>query len=236
MKQAERREALVLITGDLFDAMAGRSDPRASKTNLRSEYKCDRWLDRIVEDCAQWFERYSRNLFLVSDGNHETSIRKRLEIDLCQRFCGIINTMPGTKTYYGHYAGTVRHKFMEHRGVPIDTRGLNYHHGTGYGARYKRIERAGEYPDSYILTFGHHHKCESEKVHRTRVSSRGVVYDDEQILLVCPSVKNEHGKGSKGWAVEEGHRGKPTGAMWLRWFYSRAQERFLADYFPAQVI
>lgn len=224
------------ITGDLFDAMAGRSDPRHTKGDLRAEYKCNNWLDKIVEDCAEWFEPFAHNLVIVSDGNHETSVRKRLEIDLCQRFLGILNSKQGAKAYYGHYAGIAKYTFATSKNKSLDNRSISYHHGTGYGARYKRIERAGEYPDASVLTFGHHHKCESEKIARTRVSERGRIYHDEQILLVCPSVKDEHGKGSKGWAVEEGHRTKPTGAMWLRWFYSRVQDRILIDYFPAQVI
>lgn len=234
--QAVAKQALIIITGDLFDAMQGISDPRHRKSEVRPEYLCDNWPDRMVEDCARWFAPYSENLIMVSDGNHETKFRKRLETNLIQRFLGIVNTYPDTKAYYGHYAGSIKFLFQRHDGKQIDSHILNYHHGTGYGSDVKRRERAGEYPDASILTFGHHHNCESKKLARTRISAKGRVHKDEQILIVCPSLKDEIGTGAKGWAVEEGHRTKPMGAHWVRFFYSRVRDAIAIDYYPAQVI
>lgn len=234
--QAIEKQAAIIITGDLFDAMQHRADPRHSKGDLRPEYQCDNWLDKIVEDCAAWFAPY-QNLIMVSDGNHETKLCKRLEIDLCQRFCGIINTNPGTKVYYGHYSGSIKFIFdCAKRRRVIDSHIVNYHHGTGYGTEAKQKERAGQFPDASVLTFGHHHKCKSEKLSRDRISIKGQVFSDEQILIVCPSVKDEHGTGAKGWAIEEGHRRKPTGAHWVRFFYSCIRKKILISYEPAQVI
>lgn len=49
LKEAQEKEAMVIIGGDLFCAMQGKYDPRSSMDSIRPEDVSDLYLDKIVE-------------------------------------------------------------------------------------------------------------------------------------------------------------------------------------------
>ncbi len=81
-EQAKERNAKILKFGDIFDMMGGKYDPRSHKGMVRPEYQSSRYFDLVVEDAAKFYSQYKDNIIFISDGNHETSVRKRHEFCL----------------------------------------------------------------------------------------------------------------------------------------------------------
>ena len=52
LEEAKKRNALVFLLGDVFDAMQGRFDPRRSLDELRPEYRRNDYYDYVVKDVA----------------------------------------------------------------------------------------------------------------------------------------------------------------------------------------
>jgi len=77
LEQAKAGGWPVMVFGDLFCAMQGRWDPRASRDALREEHRDGSYLDLLVKTAVEWFKPYAGSLALISPGNHETSIAKR---------------------------------------------------------------------------------------------------------------------------------------------------------------
>lgn len=54
LQEAVKRDAMIMVMGDLFDAMQGRFDPRRSMEELRPEYRRSDYYDAIVNDTCQF--------------------------------------------------------------------------------------------------------------------------------------------------------------------------------------
>ena len=76
---AAGRDAGIVCIGDALDLMQGRQDKRAGKIDLRPEYQTESYADAIVDDAAAWYGKYADRYWMISYGNHETNILKRLE-------------------------------------------------------------------------------------------------------------------------------------------------------------
>jgi len=86
MRYCQQNHIDVFILGDLFDCMGGKYDKRTSKEDIRPEYNRSDYFNAIVDDAVNYFKKYDVVKF-VSEGNHETSVRARHEIDLTKMFC-----------------------------------------------------------------------------------------------------------------------------------------------------
>jgi hypothetical protein len=107
LKEAQRRNAGVIVNGDFFCLMQGKGDPRRSKEDIREEHNNARYLDSIVNTAVEWFAPYAKNLLLVGYGNHETSIIHHQETDILQRFASTLNYATGSAVEVGGYGGTI---------------------------------------------------------------------------------------------------------------------------------
>ena len=58
LEQAIKRNAIILDNGDLFCAMEGKGDRRGAK-NLRPENVAGNYLDTLVSDAANRYEKYA---------------------------------------------------------------------------------------------------------------------------------------------------------------------------------
>lgn len=230
---ASERNAIIIIPGDYYDFMQGLFDPRKTPSEMRSEYAdADDYIDRVIEDAVKWLKPYKHNLAIMGDGNHETKIKQRLQTDVIQRTVALLNSS-GASIKAGGYSGWARFQFLilDKKNQRIyNTTNLNYHHGSGYSSRSKKIRRAHQHPDAHILTFGHHHVFTQEKIARNRmVPEHGSLYNDIQTLLECGGYKDDTGDGYGGWATEKGHDSKVNGAWWIRFYYDRPSEKVLYE-------
>jgi len=71
LELARERNAIVLDFGDLFDAMQGKGDPRASYSGLADQYKRDEYFDVLVNRAVERYAPYAGHFAMLAMGNHE---------------------------------------------------------------------------------------------------------------------------------------------------------------------
>ena len=128
LDEAKEKNAQILIFGDFFDAMGGKLDPRTSKEDIRPEYNLGGYFDQIVTDAVKFLQPYKDNIILISDGNHELSVKKHQEIDLIERLITLLNS----KIIHGKYSGFIR--VYEKYGTTKRSNLIWYTHGSGGNA------------------------------------------------------------------------------------------------------
>lgn len=236
LDEAQEKGAIIIDNGDLFCAMQGKADDRRSKSNIRPEHNTDTYFDTIVEDAARFFKPYQHNFLCVGVGNHENSIKKRLEIDLTERFLMLMNLGSSVTTYNGHYSGYVFFSFTlgSFKNRPgasriKTTKTLKYLHG--YGGSNKRAQdmakqatRASDAPDADIILSGHTHQSSMVTLMDERITASGVIYPQKRLLLKAPTYKNEWEKGMSDYHDTQERGPRPLGAWWLRFRWDRSSE------------
>jgi len=219
LKEAVKRKALILLIGDVFDAMQGRFDPRRSMAELRPEYRRDDYYDFVTKDVGELLAPFAKNIAVISDGNHELSVLKNSNTNLAERLVERLNNNHGGNIRHGGYGGWVR--FMwERNGVPKGSTKLKYFHGSGGEAPVTRgaiqTNRQSVYlPDPNVIVNGHSHHAYWIPVTRERLSGKGELYFDTQLHVRTPGYKQDYADGSAGYAVTKGMVPKPIGGCWL---------------------
>jgi hypothetical protein len=221
LELAKKRGAGILSFGDFFCAMQGKYDPRASKESVRPEHQCNNYLDALIDTAADYLAPYSDNLVMLSDGNHETAIRKRQETDLLGRLSQKVSTQ-----HLG-YSGFVRFMFEHAAGGKRSTKNMYWHHGSGGGGPVTKgvigtNRRAVYVPDAHFVVGGHIHEEFRLVLPRVRITNGGRVHLDEQVHICLPTYKDEFDLFG-GYHVENGRPPKPIGGAWLRLFYDPSQ-------------
>lgn len=213
----------IMFNGDTFCLMQGKYDPRGSKSNVRPEHNTIKYLDAIIETAVDFFAPYAHLITVIGYGNHETSILKRHETDILQRFVDLLNYKCGSNVQAGGYGGWIIVHQEPRRNTRLKTN-IRYFHGSGGGGVVTRGEinltRALEmYEDFEVFTMGHIHenKCTNVTRDTTRfVAHNGFEQHQKQIhLMITGTYKEEYGDGSKGWHVERGAPIKPIGGRIL---------------------
>ena len=229
LEQAKERNAKILDFGDLFCVMQGKYDRRASKSNVRPEHQKDNYLDAVVNTAVDWFSPYADLFAMISEGNHESAIRRNHETDLIERFVSALNYKNGTHISRGLYTGWVRFRFKRtSSGKKGTTRvlNLNYTHGYGGGGPVTKgviqANRKAVYlSDADFCVSGHIHEQWLMTQPRERISSKtGKTYIDEQVHICLPTYKEEYLMG-QDFHRERGRPPKPLGAYWVRFYAER---------------
>jgi hypothetical protein len=218
LDKAIERKALILDAGDLFCAMQGKYDPRASKDQLREEDKGDNYLDLITAHAGRDYVPYAANWLLLGKGNHETNILSRHGHDLTSKLAQLLN-QAGGHVHVGGYGGWVRFQFSDgkrNRG----SLNIKYFHGSGGGGPVTRgviqTNRQAVYlPDADVVWNGHVHDSYWVPIARERLTNRGIVGRDLVHFIRTPGYKDEYGDGTSGWHIERGGPPKPIGALWM---------------------
>ena len=222
LEQARKRNAKILDFGDLFCVMQGKYDRRASKTNVRPEHQTDNYLDAVVNTAVDWFSPYADMFALISEGNHESAIRKHHETDLIERFVTTLNYKNKTNLTKGLYTGWVKFMFSHEAGGRQQSFNLNYTHGYGGGGPVTKgviqANRKAVYlPDAHFCVSGHIHEQWLMTQSRERITDRGRLYLDEQVHVCLPTYKEEYMMG-QDFHRERGRPPKPLGAYWVRFY------------------
>ena len=219
LEEAKKRDAVIIMTGDWYDAMQGRFDPRRSMAELREEYRREDYYDYVVNDSAAYLTPYRDNIVLMADGNHELSVLKAANTNLMDRLVGKLRDQ-GAKTVHGGYGGWVRF-MIEMGGIPQGSIKLKYFHGSGGEAPVTRgviqtARQAVYLPDADIVVNGHSHNSYYVPIARERISGKGRQFFDVQHHVRVPGYKQSYGDGSGGWDVTRGGVPKPLGCVWLK--------------------
>lgn len=228
LELAKERNAGIMSAGDYFCMMQGKYDKRASKASVRPEHQVDNYIDAIIKTGADFLEPYAKQFVVIATGNHEQSISDKLETNVIDRFCGVLNDRTGSTIRNGGYSGYIIFKFSNESCCNRFTTVLRYEHGAGGAAIVgggipDSYRRGVHFPDSDIILSGHNHNQWVNELSRQRLDrGSGTLKLDVQMHIKCPSYKDEYGIGFSGWhAATKGLPPKPIGAWWLRFYYER---------------
>lgn len=222
LQQAIERNAGILDFGDLFCAMQGKYDKRASKDAVRPEHNNARYLDALVDTAADFYEPFAKNWLVMGRGNHETAIKKRHETDLTERLVALLNSRTGANIQASGYTGWVR--FMFSRSVEKQSRILWFTHGYGGGGpvtedtiQSKRQQVYIENAD--IMCSGHVHRSWCQEFVRQRLNVAGTLERRIGWYVKLPTYKDAYADGHESWEAEKGMGPRPLGAYWLRFWW-----------------
>jgi Icc-related predicted phosphoesterase len=220
LDQALERDAAIAIFGDLFCLMQGKYDGRATKGDIRPEHNVPNYIDAVINEAAEWFKPYAKNLVLVTPGNHETSITSRLETDVIERFCQLLRSQGGV-TLAGGYGNFLSVKINKN-----NTRGskvIYSHHGYGGGGGFNRQTGAFQkyltQINADIYVAGHIHRKECFPLMRTRLSNKFKPVSDTLYFIRTGTYKDEFIDGAQGWANERAMGARPLGGYWIDFQY-----------------
>lgn len=130
MDEAVDRDAKIIINGDLFCMMQARNDKRHVKSAVRKEHMVANYFDAVIQDTAELFEPYKDHIILMGDGNHETAITKRKEINPLGLLKHRMNADYGAKIIHQGYHGYVIFTFdYKATGGKIRRKIMYRHHG-----------------------------------------------------------------------------------------------------------
>jgi hypothetical protein len=228
LKEAQRRNAGIIVNGDFFCLMQGKGDPRRSKDDIRPEHNTGRYLDSVVNTAVEWFLPFAQNLLLIGYGNHETSIINHQETDILDRFVDRLNYQAGTNIMVGGYGGTIDIKVIH------DTRRgknfvIHYFHGTGGGGVVTKgviqDQRLMANSEGYDCTWqGHVHELyyHQNQAHRYDRQIKQIVQKPVHQIRTA-TYKEEWDCGYLGFHTERGRGPKPLGGYWLQLTTNRYQ-------------
>lgn len=225
LDEALEYEAPIFVIGDLFCAMQGRSDRRHSKSDLRPEHCGINYFDRLVDTATEYFQPYGENLCLLGYGNHETSVKMRLETDildsLARRLRGV-----GAITRTGGYGGFVKIQNQQRNTKTRASFRIYYHHGYGGGGRVSKgmnqfqAYLADARADCYVA--GHVHHSGHYRHVQSIVTDSNKIEDREVDLIRLGTYKDDWQNARSGWAVEKNLGPRPKGGWWLRmWVHNQ---------------
>lgn len=218
LKEAKKRDALVLDTGDVLDVMQGKQDRRSNKSDLDGADKVTAYLDSVVDRAGDFLGRWSDRFLLLGMGNHESAVLDKVGTNLTDRVAARMRAKhPRGITVAGGYDGWVRLLFHM-RGTVRQSLHIYYHHGAGLAPTMTGgvldTRRMGSWIDSDVILGGHTHTNYLLALMRRRISDYGKEYSDLQHFVRLPSYKR-----IGGWETEKLHPPKPLGCVWMRAYY-----------------
>jgi hypothetical protein len=231
LTMAREVNAAVLSVGDLFDVMGGKFDPRSNgKYDVRPEFARGNYFDDIVTQCAEWLEPWRDQMAVITPGNHETAVRKRMETCLTTRLVERLR-MNGSRVRQGGYAGWVMFRGMASK-KNVAVYRLYYHHGYGGGGQVTRgvidFSRYLVDIDADCVHAGHVHQRTLIEATRQRLTPNGIPKVKPIHLVRSAAYKQEC--LTDGWAVEKGMSSRPLGGWWMLLRWSPANDELRASF------
>jgi hypothetical protein len=220
-----KNEIPIMFNGDTFCLMQGAYDPRKMKGDIRPEHNNARYFDSIIETAVDFFLPYAHLMTVVGYGNHETSIIKRQETDVIQRFVTLLNYKAGSNVMTGGYGGwLIVNQLVKAKSNITQATKIKYFHGSGGGGLVTKgalnLTRAMEMYEGYdVFTMGHIHENSARNDVRDSINfhpSKGYYFNHKQIhSMITGTYKEEYIDGLYGWHVERGAPMKPVGGRLL---------------------
>ena len=232
LKRAAAGRQGVMVFGDALDLMEGRYDPRRSRRGVRPEFDHAEYLDAVVDGFADWHSSRlpDGNMFLISRGNHEESVRKNNDTDVLQRVVSRMTHGNRHRIYTGGYGGWIKFRLHMHSSYYGLT--LRYHHGAGgaplmsAGVLMTRRHAAVQ-PDADVVVMGHVHKRWVVSIARERLEAYkngAKVITDTQWHICTGAFKNDYGDGAEGWAVSKDMPPNDIGCVVMKLYLEKRTE------------
>jgi hypothetical protein len=208
--------------------MQGKWDPRGSKSDIRPEHNTKDYLDAIVHTAVEFFSPYADMITVIGRGNHESSILKRHETDILNRFVDLMNltARPEQPIKVGGYGGWIRFMFNRENSNDRQTIKMKYYHGSGGGGivtkgMISNQRRQAHTQGADIIWSGHVHENVQATFVAEYLNEAGNIKFKETEHIITSTYKEEYGDGHGGWHIERGAPPKPLGGAWLE-FYNEA--------------
>jgi predicted phosphodiesterase len=227
LDDALKRDAKIIITGDLLCLMQGAYDPRRNKSAIRVEHNGDNYLDLVINDTANFLLKYAKNILIITAGNHETSVSKRNETDVLIRLIERVNALAGTNIQTGEYMGYFRLSFsyLEGRGKSLT---FGYDHGHWGGIITKGVlsvvRMAAIMPDSDIVISGHTHDGWIVPHAQLKMNDNTKKVSVKNQWHIKTGTYKEEFESGRGWAVERIGAPKYLGGCFAEINYNQHQE------------
>ena len=213
LDEAKERNARILIFGDFFDAMGGKYDPRTSKADIRQEYSTQHYFDDIIMDAAAQLKPYKHLIDMISEGNHETNVKKRHEVDLLGEHRGLGMFL---NCFKGRYSGFIKFQFALNRSDGT-YKVLYWTHGAGGNAMVTQgainTNRRQESIIADWFVSAHIHTEFDMTRTRSRIDSHCNVRNEKIFHWQLASYYNPYLSG--GWGDHKEHRAPALGGRWL---------------------
>lgn len=212
--EAKEKNAGILIFGDIFDAMGGKWDKRSSKKDIRPEYQVEDYFNAIVDDAYDFFKNYP--VIFISEGNHESSIKRHHEINLLKMLAQKLDID------HGLYSGFIRFNFIRdlHARIPGGGQSfdLYYTHGGGGNSPVTRgvikTARRQVMVDADIMVSGHIHNSWDMEIIKLQASKNGYILRKPVRHVSLGTYKDDTLKG--GFAAEKEFAPPNLGGYWLK--------------------
>lgn len=232
----KEKNGIIMIHGDLFDVMGTFRDPRSKPNDLRPEYIVPGkgYLDLIVEDAYNFLRPYKKNLLLITEGNHETNITRRHDVNIIDRLCFALRNDGGV-TKKGGYSGYVNILLTRAGSQAKSSLKYYYHHGKGgnahrsKGVLYSQLD-AMKNPDADIIVSGHDHNAihdpSNVSEYLCTMSKKYTIKHKQKSWIKLGSYKrNEKTAGVGGYEVEKGYLPKTVGGYIIELSIKRTKEQ-----------
>jgi hypothetical protein len=230
LELARERNAIILDFGDLFDAMQGKGDPRASYSGLADQYKRDEYFDALVNRAVERYAPYAGHFAMLATGNHEQSVLRHYGTSLTDRMAAALRER-GSQCVAMPYAGWVR--LTVHTSTPrVGTLTLRYSHGSGSGAMMSfgtlDTRRMQSYISADVIVQGHTHDCYVLPVAREELSGSGIPRRSHTWHIRCPSYLDDY--ADRGYSARTGKPPRVYGCVWGRLTVTRTPRRLVAEF------
>jgi UDP-2,3-diacylglucosamine pyrophosphatase LpxH len=197
-EDAKKQGYKIIIIGDLLDVMGGKYDRRTIKGDLRPEHNVDNYINKVCEDAADFLAPYLDEILLVTAGNHEKEIDKRMECYLLEFIDLYIHKKTGRSlNWTQEYAGYIRLHGKRPKSKESLLTKIFFNHGKDGNATMSfgvlNVKRNAAVIDADILVSGHIHKNFSLPLNRLYLSNKGVIKVKEQLHLQLGTTKESKG-------------------------------------------
>jgi len=235
LTRANQDGAVVLVAGDVFDAMQGRFDPRKSYTNLREEYKVADYYDAIADDAAVFLSQFNRCKFILAMGNHETAVLKNASTHLINTTAKELRHR-GIEAFNAGYYGWLHILSKDEHGKGRAKQRIYWHHGHGGNAPVTRgvistNRQAVFLRNADIVLNGHNHQQYHVTIKEYGLTIRGQEYTSVVHYLRTPGYKMsglENGD-EMGYDIEKHPEPLPRGSAFVDLRYGTNGQDFDVD-------
>jgi hypothetical protein len=231
MARANEHGSVVLINGDLFDAMQGRYDPRRKPEDLKKDFRVSSYYDALVLWHSKTLQKY-KNIpaLIIGKGNHETAVLKNSGTDLTERLVHDLRNN-GVNAVSAGYWGYIRLMFQYEKGADSSNKVMYFHHGKTTHAEVTRgviqTARQGVYiKDADLIHNGHTHDAYALPIKVERLNQKTLETDTEvQWYIRTPGYQLSAADtmDTFGFVPERNKAPKPRGCAIVNFHYAKGQ-------------
>lgn len=199
---------VILINGDVFDAMMGPGDRRGSIGSLKQEIKHNpAYFDNLVQYAVEKLLPYADNIAMIGMGNHESSVLKYYATNLIERLVTLLNYQKADKSFQISAMGTggwvvIRTSKHTDNGTKMTSK-IHFDHkisgGSVNGGTTSLFRANRRFPDADLIWFGHVHKETSRTLSSFGLDSRLRQVEKIQHAVITPCYKYQG-----AWETENG--------------------------------